>query len=137
MDETPTLLVTREIREHANVFHMLTDMLNSYISVRTMGWEGLPRQVVLLDDHPPGPFDPLWAAVAAGRGREALAGPAGLPAFNNIGLLNSLTVACYFPARNPPPIRAPWPPQPLSLSIIIASVFESLSCLPQALKGIH
>jgi len=74
-----TLLVTREIREHANVFHMLTDMLNVHISVRTMGWEGRPRQVVLLDNHPPGPFDALWAAVAAGRGRSALLPGACLP----------------------------------------------------------
>ena len=86
VDETPTLLVTREIREHANVFHMLTDMLNAYISVRTMGWEGLPRQVVLLDNHPPGPFDPLWAAIAAGRGKDALAGPAGLPVPHTVEL---------------------------------------------------
>jgi hypothetical protein len=77
VEETPTLLVTREIKEHANVFHMLTDMLNVYISVRTMSWEGVPRQIVLLDDHPTGPLDPLWAAVAAGQGRGALSSPPG------------------------------------------------------------
>ena len=33
----PTLLVTREVTEHANVFHTLTDLLNVYISLRMLG----------------------------------------------------------------------------------------------------
>ena len=33
----PTLLVTREVQEHANVFHTLTDILNVYISLRMLG----------------------------------------------------------------------------------------------------
>ncbi len=75
METAATLLVTREAREHANVFHMLTDMLNVFITLRMLGWGGRDRQVVLLDNHPPSPFDPLWAAVAGGGGLAALTHP--------------------------------------------------------------
>ena len=32
-----SLLVTREVTEHANVYHTLTDLLNVYISLRMLG----------------------------------------------------------------------------------------------------
>ena len=35
----PTLLVTREVTEHANVYHTLTDILNVYISLRMLNLE--------------------------------------------------------------------------------------------------
>ena len=123
IEEVPTLLVTREITEHANVFHTLTggwvgcraarrrcrravpeqqaashqvypwggndisvlsacssapasapaDLLNVYITLVLLGWEGQARQVVMLDSHPPGPLDVLWPVAAAGGGTAALA----------------------------------------------------------------
>ena len=75
IDVTRTLLVTREIEEHANVFHALTDLLNVYISLWMLGWLEEPRQVVLLDNHPAAALDSLWAAVAASGGIEALSAP--------------------------------------------------------------
>ena len=39
----PTLLVTREVQEHANVFHTLTDLMNVYISLRMLGMQHHPR----------------------------------------------------------------------------------------------
>lgn len=71
-EDLPALFVTREIKEHANVFHFMTDLLNVYISLRMLGWDRSPYQILLMDDHPPGPMDPLWAAVATERGRPAL-----------------------------------------------------------------
>ncbi|KAL3132619.1 hypothetical protein ABBQ32_009147 [Trebouxia sp. C0010 RCD-2024] len=38
-----TLLVTREVTEHANVFHTLTDLLNVYISLRMLNLESHRR----------------------------------------------------------------------------------------------
>lgn len=38
-----TLLVTREVTEHANVFHTLTDLLNVYISLRMLNLESHSR----------------------------------------------------------------------------------------------
>lgn len=39
----PTLLVTREVTEHANVYHTLTDLLNVYISLRMLDLESHSR----------------------------------------------------------------------------------------------
>ncbi len=39
----PSLLVTREVTEHVNVFHTLTDLLNVYISLRMLGLENQSR----------------------------------------------------------------------------------------------
>lgn len=39
----PTLLVTREVTEHANVYHTLTDLLNIYISLRMLNLESHSR----------------------------------------------------------------------------------------------
>ncbi|KAI7846398.1 hypothetical protein COHA_000109 [Chlorella ohadii] len=73
IEELPTLVVTRETKEHANVFHTFTDLLNTYITLQVMGWEDRPRQVLVLDAHPPGPLDLLWPVAAAGGGSDALA----------------------------------------------------------------
>lgn len=64
----PTLFVTREVREHANLFHCLTDLLNAFLTLRMLGWQ--TWGVLLLDDHPPGPFDELWARLHARGGGE-------------------------------------------------------------------
>ena len=68
VEDAPTVLVTREIEEHANVFHTLTDILNVYLSTKLLGWDQRPFQILLLDDHPEGPLDPLWPAIAAAEG---------------------------------------------------------------------
>ncbi|GAB4817514.1 hypothetical protein N2152v2_004560 [Parachlorella kessleri] len=73
VERLPTLIVTREINEHANVFHTLTDMLNVYITLLMLGWQDAPRQVLILDEHPPASLDILWPLVAAGGGAEVLA----------------------------------------------------------------
>lgn len=39
----PTLLVTREVTEHANVYHTLTDLVNVYISLRMLNLESRSR----------------------------------------------------------------------------------------------
>lgn len=62
MEETPTLLVTRESGEYGNVFHTMTDLLNVYISASMMRWQDEAFQVILLDSHPLGPLDPFWGA---------------------------------------------------------------------------
>lgn len=38
------LFVTREVAETGNVFHVLTDLLNAYITLHMLGWEDLKRQ---------------------------------------------------------------------------------------------
>ena len=77
VEQKLTLLVTREIEEHANVFHTMTDLLNVYITLRMLGWDlRAPRQVILLDSHPRGALDGLWPAIAAGGGASFLDGPA-------------------------------------------------------------
>lgn len=43
-DEVATLFVTREVAETGNVFHVLTDLLNAYITLRMLGWEDVKRQ---------------------------------------------------------------------------------------------
>lgn len=69
VEDVPTLLVTREVEEHANVFHTMTDLLNVYITTRFLGWgEEQPFHVLLMDNHPPGPLDSLWPSIATGNG---------------------------------------------------------------------
>ena len=102
VETTRTLLATREIHEHANVFHTLADLLNVYITLHMLGWEGEEHQVLLLDSHPAGPLDPLWAAVAASGGLQALRAP-----WNATGAgtfpasLSSPLPLCYEPCREP------------------------------------
>ena len=95
VETTRTLLATREIHEHANVFHALADLLNVYITLHMLVWEGEPHQVLLLDSHPAGPLDPLWAAVAAGGGLQALGAP-----WNATGAGTFLVSS-----SSPPPLR--------------------------------
>lgn len=68
VETKPTLLITREIEEHANVFHTMTDLLNVFISLRLLQWEDVSFQIVLLDSHPPGPLDLLWTKIATASG---------------------------------------------------------------------
>lgn len=75
--DTPVLLVTRESQEYSNVFHAFTDVLNAFITMRMLAWDAGPRLVVLLDAHPPGPLDGLWAGVVAGGGRDGAKDPWG------------------------------------------------------------
>jgi hypothetical protein len=44
VEEVPTLLVTREVLETGNIFHVLTDLMNAYITLRMLGWEKRQRQ---------------------------------------------------------------------------------------------
>ena len=44
-DAVPALLITREICEHVNVFHTMTDLFNAYIALTMLGWADTPRQV--------------------------------------------------------------------------------------------
>lgn len=43
------------------------DMLNVYITLLVLGWQDVPRQVLILDEHPPASLDILWPLVAAGK----------------------------------------------------------------------
>ena len=103
LETMQTLLVTREIHEHANVFHTLTDLLNVHITLHMLGWEDKPHQVLLLDSHPAGPLDPLWAAVAAGGGLQALSAP-----WNATGPGTFLVSSCGPLPLCCTPCREPW-----------------------------
>lgn len=72
------LLVTRESKEYRNVFHMMTDLFNTFLTLRMVGLGSPadpPRMVVLLDNNPEGPLDGLWAGVAASGGLPGLEAP--------------------------------------------------------------
>ena len=58
--EQPVLFVTREPGEHANLFHAHTDFLSAFESMYMLGLDPHQTQVVLLDNHPPGPFDEVY-----------------------------------------------------------------------------
>ena len=76
--EEQTLLLTRESQEYSNVFHMLTDLFNAWLTMRMLGWtedEVAPRRVMLLDNHPDGPLDGMWAGVAASGGIKGMQAP--------------------------------------------------------------
>jgi len=46
VEETvPTLLVTRESQETGNVFHVVTDLFNAFITLRMLRWDSGFRQV--------------------------------------------------------------------------------------------
>jgi hypothetical protein len=62
------LLVTRENGEHCNFFHTLTDLYNAWLTMRALGLRREHTQVLLLDNHKPGPFDPAWERVYSGAG---------------------------------------------------------------------
>ena len=79
VEEGNTLLITRESQEYGNVFHMLTDLFNAYLAMRMLGWDSAdssrsPR-VVLLDNHPAGHLDGMWAGVVARGGSPGLQHP--------------------------------------------------------------
>ena len=91
IEDAPTLFVTRETEEHANVFHTLTDILNVYISTQLLGWSERPFQIILLDDHPKGPLDSLWLAIAAAE--RSLGTDKGIG--NKLHLCFTLLASCF------------------------------------------
>ncbi|KAK9846728.1 hypothetical protein WJX84_010568 [Apatococcus fuscideae] len=124
-EETPALLVTREIEEHANVFHTMTDLLNVYITLRVLRWDvHAPRQIVLLDSHPHGPLDALWPAVAAGGGARYLNGsaealsPGGQPLVRRVEGLGPGAFELRRAAFVPPGYT----------SLLFAHLYENASC---------
>jgi hypothetical protein len=67
--EHPVLFVTREPGEHANLYHAHTDFLAAYQVLHMFGWSGDETQVVLMDNHPPGPFDEVFRRAFSRRHR--------------------------------------------------------------------
>lgn len=61
--DEPCLLVTREQREHTNLFHAQTDWLAAFMAVRLLGLEGEQTRLVLLDRCPPGSLDGVFQAL--------------------------------------------------------------------------
>jgi glycosyl transferase family 61 len=59
VSEVPTLLVSRDGTH--NAFHSMADLLNAFL----MRFMFPYQQIVLLDDHPGGPFAPLWSPLSA------------------------------------------------------------------------
>ncbi|KAF0981018.1 hypothetical protein FDP41_012806 [Naegleria fowleri] len=56
-----TIFVSREIDEHVNMFHASTDFFNTYLMYEFFQIQDNDQvQVVLLDDHFPGPYDMIW-----------------------------------------------------------------------------
>ncbi|KAG2382385.1 hypothetical protein C9374_005587 [Naegleria lovaniensis] len=56
-----TLFVSREIDEHVNMFHASTDFFNTYLMYEFFQIQDNHQvQVVLLDNHFPGPYDMIW-----------------------------------------------------------------------------
>ena len=53
-----TLFMTREPREHTNLFHAHTDWLAAFMAVRLLGLEEEVTRIVLLDPNPNGSLDP-------------------------------------------------------------------------------
>uniref|UniRef100_A0A1D1ZP74 Glycosyltransferase 61 catalytic domain-containing protein n=1 Tax=Auxenochlorella protothecoides TaxID=3075 RepID=A0A1D1ZP74_AUXPR len=117
----PTLFVTREVREHANLFHCLTDLLNAFLTLRMLGWQ--TWGVLLLDDHPPGPFDELWARLHARGGGEGgdlvLTGGAKLPPVPRLSDITGPKRPLYTAAAFPPPGYT---------SLLFAHLYEPSSC---------
>ncbi|KAL6777349.1 hypothetical protein ACKKBF_B21175 [Auxenochlorella protothecoides x Auxenochlorella symbiontica] len=117
----PTLFVTREVREHANLFHCLTDLLNAFLTLRMLGWQ--TWGVLLLDDHPPGPFDELWARLHARGGGEGgdlvLTGGAKLAPVPRLSDITGPKRPLYTAAAFPPPGYT---------SLLFAHLYEPSSC---------
>jgi len=51
------LLITRERGEHVNMYHATSDFFNAYLMVQIFNLDLDRTQVVLLDNHSPGPLD--------------------------------------------------------------------------------
>lgn len=91
VESSKTLFVTRESKEYSNVFHMLTDLFNAHLTLRMLGWDslhGVPLRVVMLDRHPAGRLDGMWAGVAAAGGIAGLQEP-----WNTSGSAGEIQVA--------------------------------------------
>ena len=64
--DEPVLLVTRENTEYANLFHAMSDVINAFAMLYVRGVDAERVRVLLLDDHPEGPYDALWQALSRG-----------------------------------------------------------------------
>lgn len=64
--EQPVLLVTRENTEYANLFHAMSDVINAFGMLYVTGVPADSVRVLLLDDHPEGPYDIVWRALSRG-----------------------------------------------------------------------
>eukprot|EP00698_Gefionella_okellyi_P018547 TRINITY_DN5569_c0_g1_i1.p1 TRINITY_DN5569_c0_g1~~TRINITY_DN5569_c0_g1_i1.p1 ORF type:complete len:536 (-),score=115.97 TRINITY_DN5569_c0_g1_i1:33-1640(-) len=62
MIENPVALVIRY--EFKNLFHQMTDFINVYLGAAVTGASLDEMQVVLLDNHPDGPFMDIWRALS-------------------------------------------------------------------------
>lgn len=60
------LLVTRENSEYANLFHAMSDVINAFAMLYLQHVDMRTVRVLLLDDHPEGPYDGAWAALSQG-----------------------------------------------------------------------
>ncbi|KAK9806661.1 hypothetical protein WJX73_005480 [Symbiochloris irregularis] len=121
-----TLLVTRESQEHSNVFHMLTDLFNTYLALRMLAWLDPgqpPRRVLLLDNHPEGPLDGLWAGVAAGGGVPAMQAP-----WNATGVAGQPLLARASALPGPTRLRSAALVAPGYASLFFAHLYEPASC---------
>lgn len=54
------LVVVREGTEHANIYHAMTDFYNTFLMMYNYHLDAANTQVMILDSHPPGPFDMVW-----------------------------------------------------------------------------
>mmetsp|Transcript_13408 Transcript_13408/g.32878 ORF Transcript_13408/g.32878 Transcript_13408/m.32878 type:complete len:610 (+) Transcript_13408:224-2053(+) len=58
-----TMFVTREKGEHVNMYHTLTDWYMAWQTLRVIGVAPGAVQVIILDNHDPGPLDGFWDQV--------------------------------------------------------------------------
>jgi len=58
-----TMFVTREKGEHVNMYHTLTDWYMAWQTLRVIHVSPDAVQVILLDNHSPGPLDSFWNKV--------------------------------------------------------------------------
>eukprot|EP00475_Leptophrys_vorax_P043076 TRINITY_DN8176_c0_g1_i2.p1 TRINITY_DN8176_c0_g1~~TRINITY_DN8176_c0_g1_i2.p1 ORF type:complete len:457 (-),score=124.48 TRINITY_DN8176_c0_g1_i2:105-1475(-) len=63
VEEGVTLLVTREMGEHKNMFHATTDFLNAFAMLEFFEEDPESVQVLLMDKHSPSNLDEMWNTV--------------------------------------------------------------------------
>jgi protein O-GlcNAc transferase len=54
------LVVVREGLEYANLYHTLTDFYNTFLAISAFNLPPNQIQLLLSDNHKPGPFDSVW-----------------------------------------------------------------------------
>jgi hypothetical protein len=59
--DQPVLLIARENGEYANLFHAMSDVVSAVSVLYMTGMEPADVRVLLLDDHPTGPYDDVWS----------------------------------------------------------------------------